>query len=67
MVGALFGNPFPTCIMIGQPAFKKMGGRVFYLFLNATMVVIVTWFTLVRTMRKRRKILYYIEKFMLSI
>ncbi|KOO28176.1 membrane protein, partial [Chrysochromulina tobinii] len=28
------GNPFPSCVYIGHPAFKAMGCRVGYLYLN---------------------------------
>lgn len=31
---ALLGNPFPSCVYIGHSAFKAMGCRVGYLYLN---------------------------------
>lgn len=34
LVSAALGNPFPSCIYIGHSAFKAMGARVGYLFLN---------------------------------
>ena len=30
MVGALFGNPFPTTVYIGHPAYKRLGSRLGY-------------------------------------
>lgn len=51
MVGALFGNPFPTNIMIGQPAFKKMGGKVFYTIWNCLAATFIAVFCLVELMQ----------------
>ena len=31
---AFLGNPFPSCVYIGHAAFKAMGCRVGYLYLN---------------------------------
>eukprot|EP00928_Gymnodinium_smaydae_P040332 TRINITY_DN27361_c0_g2_i1.p1 TRINITY_DN27361_c0_g2~~TRINITY_DN27361_c0_g2_i1.p1 ORF type:complete len:956 (-),score=85.66 TRINITY_DN27361_c0_g2_i1:149-3016(-) len=39
--GSLLGNPFPTSIFIGQPAYKKMGARQGYLLLNAMVVFLI--------------------------
>jgi len=39
--GSLLGNPFPTSIFIGQPAYKKMGARQGYLLLNAVVVLTI--------------------------
>ena len=36
---AFLGNPFPTCIYIGHAAFKAMGCRVGYLYLNMVPTV----------------------------
>eukprot|EP00931_Biecheleriopsis_adriatica_P048535 TRINITY_DN28041_c0_g1_i1.p1 TRINITY_DN28041_c0_g1~~TRINITY_DN28041_c0_g1_i1.p1 ORF type:complete len:940 (-),score=156.95 TRINITY_DN28041_c0_g1_i1:27-2846(-) len=41
IVGSLLGNPFPTSIFIGQPAYKKMGARQGYLLLNAAVVFLI--------------------------
>ncbi len=41
MIGALLGNPFPTCIYIGHPAFKAMGAKTGYNYLNGTGILIV--------------------------
>lgn len=30
LVGAAFGNPFPTCVYIGHPGWKSMGARTGY-------------------------------------
>ena len=38
---AICGNPFPTSIFIGQPAFKKMGARQGYMILNALSVMAI--------------------------
>lgn len=41
IVGSLLGNPFPTSIFIGQPAYKKMGARQGYLLMNAVVVLLI--------------------------
>ena len=41
MVGALLGNPFPTCIYIGHPAFKAMGAKTGYNYLNGTGILVI--------------------------
>lgn len=39
--GAFVGNPFPTCIYIGHPAFKAMGAKTGYNYINAILVLLV--------------------------
>lgn len=34
IVCVFLGNPFPSCVYIGHPAFKAMGCRVGYLYMN---------------------------------
>jgi AGZA family xanthine/uracil permease-like MFS transporter len=41
MVSALFGNPFPTTIYIGHPAWKAMGARRGYSILNGAVIAIL--------------------------
>jgi len=43
LIGALFGNPFPTCVYIGHPGWKAIGGRIGYSLATgiATMVLCV--------------------------
>jgi adenine/guanine/hypoxanthine permease len=41
IIGAMFGSPFPTCIFIGQPAFKAMGARSAYMLLSGVFVFVV--------------------------
>jgi adenine/guanine/hypoxanthine permease len=41
IIGSLLGNPFPTSIFIGQPAYKKMGARQGYLMLNAVVILAI--------------------------
>ena len=41
VVSALFGNPFPTTIYIGHPAWKAMGARRGYSILNGTVIAIL--------------------------
>ena len=41
MIGALLGNPFPTCIYIGHPAFKAMGAKTGYNYINGTGILLL--------------------------
>lgn len=41
IVAALFGNPFPTTIYIGHPAWKAMGARRGYSILNGGVVTLL--------------------------
>ena len=41
---AFLGNPFPSCVYIGHSAFKAMGCRVGYLYLNMVPTVYFGWF-----------------------
>lgn len=39
--GALIGNPFPTGVYIGHPAFKSMGATVGYNYINGVTVLLI--------------------------
>jgi len=41
ILGALCGNPFPTCIYIGHSAFKSMGATVEFSYLSAVSVLLL--------------------------
>ncbi len=41
LAAALFGSPFPTSIYIGHPAWKKLGARAGYSFLNGAAIALV--------------------------
>jgi AGZA family xanthine/uracil permease-like MFS transporter len=42
IIGAVFGNPFPTTVYIGHPGWKALGARSGYSVLNGTVMVIVS-------------------------
>ena len=44
MIGALMGNPFINAVYIGQPGFKRMGGRIGYSFVTGILVLGLCWF-----------------------
>jgi AGZA family xanthine/uracil permease-like MFS transporter len=41
LAAALFGSPFPTSIYIGHPAWKKLGARAGYSFLNGVAIAVI--------------------------
>jgi AGZA family xanthine/uracil permease-like MFS transporter len=41
LAAALFGSPFPTSIYIGHPAWKKLGARAGYSFLNGAAIAVI--------------------------
>lgn len=42
LVGAVFGNPFPTTVYIGHPGWKAIGARSGYSILNGSMMTLVS-------------------------
>ncbi len=46
MLGALFGNPFPTCIYIGHGAFKSMGATGAYSYISGVTILLMGVFNL---------------------
>ncbi|HBC76010.1 MAG: xanthine/uracil/vitamin C permease [Candidatus Wallbacteria bacterium GWC2_49_35] len=46
-VGALFGNPFPTTVFIGHPAYKRLGAGIGYSFMVGAVFFIGSLFGLV--------------------
>lgn len=44
ILGSLIGNPFPTTIYIGHPAFKAMGATTGYSYINGFCVLILGTF-----------------------
>lgn len=41
MVGALFGNPFPTTVYFGHPGWKELGARAGFTLVNAGAYLII--------------------------
>lgn len=46
-VGAIFGNPFPTTVYIGHPAYKRLGAGIGYSFMVGAVFFIGSLFGLV--------------------
>lgn len=46
-VGALFGNPFPTTVFIGHPAYKRLGAGIGYSFMVGAVFFIGSLFGMV--------------------
>ncbi|MHB0858113.1 MAG: regulator [Anaerolineae bacterium] len=47
LVGTMLGNPFPNAVYIGQPGWKKVGGRIGYSLATGVLVAVVTIFGIV--------------------
>ncbi|MHB1294128.1 MAG: regulator [Anaerolineae bacterium] len=47
LVGTMLGNPFPNAVYIGQPGWKKVGGRIGYSLATGILVAAVTIFGIV--------------------
>jgi AGZA family xanthine/uracil permease-like MFS transporter len=47
IIGAIFGNPFPTAVFIGHPGWKKAGARIGYAFLTGLVIFIFAIFGLI--------------------
>lgn len=45
-VGALFGCPFPNCVFIGHPGYKRLGAKMGYSLLNGVVMFISALFGL---------------------
>ena len=41
IIAAIFGSPFGMTVFIGHPAFKEMGAKIGYNWLNAVFFIIV--------------------------
>jgi AGZA family xanthine/uracil permease-like MFS transporter len=42
LVGTLLGSPFPNAVYIGQPGWKKVGGRIGYSLATGVLVAVVS-------------------------
>ncbi|MBT3905097.1 MAG: regulator [Rhodospirillaceae bacterium] len=47
LVGTLFGSPFANAVYIGHPGWKSIGGRIGYSLATGTMVLVLTWLSIV--------------------
>ena len=47
LFGTLLGSPFANAVYIGHPGWKSIGGRVGYSLATGTMVLVLTWLSIV--------------------
>lgn len=41
LLGGLCGNPFPTCVYIGHPGWKSIGGRIGYAMMTGVGIMVI--------------------------
>jgi AGZA family xanthine/uracil permease-like MFS transporter len=51
-LGGLFGCPYPNCVFIGHPGYKRMGARMGYSLLNGIIMTVLALFGLFGFMSK---------------
>lgn len=51
-IGGVFGCPYPNCVFIGHPGYKRMGARMGYSLLNGIIMTILALFGLFGFMSK---------------
>ncbi len=51
-IGGVFGCPYPNCVFIGHPGYKRMGARMGYSLLNGILMTVMALFGLFGFMSK---------------
>jgi len=51
-IGGVFGCPYPNCVFIGHPGYKRMGARMGYSLINGIIMTILAFFGLFGMMSK---------------
>lgn len=51
-IGGIFGCPYPNCVFIGHPGYKRMGARMGYSLMNGIVMTILALFGLFGFMSK---------------
>ncbi len=50
LIGCMLGNPFINAVYIGHPGWKSMGGRIGYSAMTGVLILILTWFGILKVM-----------------
>ena len=45
-IGGVFGCPYPNCVFIGHPGYKRMGARMGYSLINGVIMTLLAFFGL---------------------